>query len=248
MQNIEKDIQAKLNNIQRQKQQFIADVLDAQPTVMYRADDYATMRKLLFDKVKASVIKRFPLYNDKYVLTVEDVQYADPQDVSYLDQKKAILQGMNVGRRLRGRYVLKDAATDKVVSKTQVKTLLKVPYMSDRGTFINSGHQYTFNNIMRLQPGVYTKKHNDDQISAQFNVKKGTGAGFNMKFTPSKGLFQMNRGTANAPAYTVLKDLGVTDQQMQASWGKDLFQLNKQYGTGQKARIAANRIYNYSNL
>lgn len=245
---IASNIQAKLNNIQRQKQQFIADVLQPQPTVMYRADDYATMRKLLFDKVKASVQKRFPLYNDKYVLTVEDVQYADPQDISYADQKKAILQGANVGRRLRGRYILKDAATDKVISKTDIKTLLKVPYMSDRGTFINSGHQYTFNNIMRLQPGVYTKKHNDDQISAQFNVKKGTGAGFNMKFTPSKGLFQMNRGTANAPAYTVLKDLGVTDQQMQASWGKDLFNLNKQYGTGQKARIAANRIYNYNNL
>lgn len=241
-------MQAKLNNIQRQKQQFIADVLDPQPTVMYRADDYATMRRLIFDKVKRAVEKRFPIYNDKYVLSVQNVQYIDPQDVSYMDQKKAIMQGANVGRRLRGSFVLTDAATNKVVSKTEPKTLIKVPYMSDRGTFINSGHEYTFNNIMRLQPGVYTKKHNDDQISAQFNVKKGTGAGFSMRFTPSKGLFQMSRGTANAPAYTVLKDMGVTDQQMEASWGKDLFNLNKEYGTGQKARIAANRIYNYSNI
>ena len=241
-------MQSKLNNIQRQKQQFIADVLDPQPTVMYRADDYATMRRLIFDKVKRAVEKRFPIYNDKYVLSVQNVQYIDPQDVSYMDQKKAIMQGANVGRRLRGSFVLTDAATNKVVSKTEPKTLIKVPYMSDRGTFINSGHEYTFNNIMRLQPGVYTKKHNDDQISAQFNVKKGTGAGFSMRFTPSKGLFQMSRGTANAPAYTVLKDMGVTDQQMEASWGKDLFNLNKEYGTGQKARIAANRIYNYSNI
>lgn len=241
-------IQAKFNNIQRQKQQFIADVLDPQPVTMYRADDYATMRTLIFDKVKKAVQKRFPLYNDKYVLSVEDLQYGDPEEVSYMDQKKAIMEGSNVGRRLRGRYVLKDAATDKVISKTDVKTLLKVPYLSDRGTFINSGHQYTFNNIMRLQPGVYTKKHNDDQISAQFNVKKGTGAGFNMHFIPSKGVFQINRGTANAPAYTVLHDLGVTDQQMEQSWGSDLFKANKQYGTGQKARIAANKIYNYNNL
>ena len=62
-------------------------------------------------------------------------------------------------------------------------------------------------------------------------MKKGTGAGFNMKFTPSRGLFQINRGTANAPAYTVMKDLGVTDEQMKASWGDELFKLNKEYGS-----------------
>lgn len=242
------NVQAVLNNIQRQKQQFIASILDQEKPTLYRADDYPTMRKLIFDKVKTAVTKRFPLYNDKYVLSVQDVDYADPQQVSIKDQKKAILQGANVGRRLRGRFVLTDAATNKVISKTEPKTLLKVPYMTDRGTFINAGHEYTFNNILRLQPGVYAKKNNDDQISAQFNVRKGTGAGFNMRFVPSKGLFQVNRSTANAPAYTVFKDLGVTDDQMKEAWGQQLFKLNKDYGTGQKARIAANRIYNYKNV
>ena len=177
----------------------------------------------------------------------EDLDYYDPAEVSYKEQKQAVLQGRNVGRRLRGRYVLKDAASDKVISQTPVQTIMTVPYMTDRGTFIHSGHQYTFNNIMRLQPGVYTKKNSSDQMSAQFNVKKGTGAGFNMRFVPSKGLFQINRGTANAPAYTVMKDLGVTDQAMEQAWGKQLFKLNKQYGSGQKARISANKIYNYQN-
>ena len=244
----EKILKGKLNGIQRQKMQFIADVLDTDKPVMYRANDYKTMRGLIFDKVKKAVQKRFPLYNDKYVLSVENLEYADPEEVSYKDQKQAILEGKNVGRRLRGSYVLRDAATDKVVSKTPVQTLMKVPYMTDRGTFISNGHEYTFNNIMRLQPGVYSKKNSDDQISAQFNVKKGTGAGFNMRFVPSRGLFQINRGTANAPAYTVLKDLGVTDQQMKKSWGDQLYNANKEYGSSQKARIAADKIYNYNNL
>lgn len=239
-------LQGTVNNIQRQKMQFISDVLDPTPTVMYRADDYKTQRKLIFERVKNAVQKRFPLYNDKYVLQVQNLDYADPQEFSYADQKKAVLQGTSVGRRLRGSYVLRDAATNQVVSRTKPQTLLKVPYMTDRGTFINSGHEYTFNNIMRLQPGVYTRKNNDDDISAQFNVKKGTGAGFSMTFVPSKGVFQISRGTANAPAYTVLKDLGVTDQQMKQTWGDQLYNTNKQYGTGQKARIASNRIYNYN--
>lgn len=241
------NVQGITNNIQRQKMQFIADVLDQDDVQLYRADDYKTMRGLIFDKVKKAVQRRFPIYNDKYVLSVEDLDYSDPAQVSYKDQKQAIMEGKNVGRRLRGRYVLRDAATDKVVSKTAPQTLLTVPYMTDRGTFINSGHQYTFNNIMRLEPGVYAKQNSSDQISAQFNVKKGTGAGFNMRFVPSRGIFQINRGTANAPAYTVMKDLGVTDQQMEQAWGKELFNTNKQYGTGQKARIAADKIYNYQN-
>lgn len=243
----DKIIQGITNNIQRQKMQFIADVLDQDKVTMYRADDYRTMRGLIFDKVKRAVQKRFPIYNDKYVLSVENLDYSDPAQVSYKDQKQAILEGRNVGRRLRGSYVLRDATTDKVISKTAPQTLLTVPYMTDRGTFINSGHEYTFNNIMRLQPGVYAKQNSSDEISAQFNVKKGTGAGFNMRFVPSRGIFQVNRGTANAPAYTVMKDLGVTDEQMQKAWGKELFKTNKEYGTGQKARIAANKIYNYQN-
>lgn len=243
------DFKGVINNIQRQKMQFIAQALDSSKQAeTYRADDFKKQRSLIFNKVQKAVQKRFPIYNDRYVLSVQNLQYADPQDVSYMDQKKAILEGSSIGRRLRGSYVLKDAATDKVISRTAPQTLLKVPYMTDRGTFINSGHQYTFNNIMRLQPGVYTKKNNQDQITAQFNVKKGTGAGFNMRFIPSRGLFQVSRSTANAPAYTVLKDLGVTDQQMMQSWGKQIYQLNRQYGTGQKARLAANKIYNYKNV
>lgn len=241
------ELQGTFNSIQRQAQAFIADILDQQQPQLYRADDYRTMRGLIFDKVKKSVEKRFPLYNNKYVLAVENVQYKDPQQFSYKQQKEAILNGKSLGRRLTGTYVLTDAATGKEISRTNNQTLLNVPYMTDRGTFINSGHEYTFNNIMRLQPGAYAKKNNDDQLTTQFNVKKGTGAGFNMKFVPSRGIFQINRGTANAPAYTVMRDMGVTDEQMKASWGQELFKINKEYGSSQKARIAAKKIYNYSN-
>lgn len=144
------ELKGVFNNIQRQTQAFIADILDQDKPTLYRADDYRTMRKLIFDKVQQSVLKRFPLYNSKYVLSVEDVGYADPDTYSYKDEKDAILNGKSVGRRLRGRYVLKDAATDKVISETGMQTLLSVPYMTDRGTFINNGHEYTFNNILRL--------------------------------------------------------------------------------------------------
>lgn len=42
---------------------------------MYRPDDYTTVRTTLFDNVRNAVTQRFPLYNDKYLLTVENVDY-----------------------------------------------------------------------------------------------------------------------------------------------------------------------------
>lgn len=231
------------SNMIRAQQKFIADVLTEKPTSMYRMDDYPTIRHNLFENVKNAVSKRFPLYNERYTLALEDVDYDDPEDLDIPAQKQAILEGRSCVRRLRGSWVLRDAVTDKVVDKSKRMTLMKVPYMTDRGTFIRNGHEYAFTNIMRMEPGVYTKQK-DDEISAQFNIKKGTGPGFNMRLIPSTGIFQISRGTTNCPAYTVLHDLGVTDEQMQKAWGEELFKKNKEAGSGEKARIAANKIYN----
>lgn len=231
------------SNMLRAKQKFIADILTEKPVSVYSMDDYATIRKTLFDNVKNAVARRFPLYNEKYTLALEDVDYDDPEDMDIDTQKQALLEGRSVTRRLRGSWTLRDANTDKVISKTKRMTLMRVPYMTDRGTFIRNGHEYTFTNIMRMEPGVYTKQKTDE-VSAQFNIKKGTGAGFNMRLMPNTGIFQISRGTMNCPAYTVLHDLGVSDQQMEDAWGTELFRKNKEAGSAEKARISADKIYN----
>ena len=236
------DQPASLANMERARQQFIADVLTPKPKHIYRLDDYKTIRGDLFGNVKDAVMRRFPLYNDKYSLAVEDVDYDDPDDFDVDEQKRALLSGKSMTRRLRGKWVLRDV-NGKVVSQTRRMTLMRVPFMTDRGTFIRNGSEYAFTNIMRLEPGVYTKRKNDE-ISAQFNIKQGTGPGFNMSLNPTTGIFQVKRGTANAPAYTVFHDLGVTDDQMLEAWGNELFEKNKQAGSSDKAITAAQRIYN----
>ena len=120
---------------------------------------------------------------------------------------------------------------------------MNVPYITDRGTFIRNGHEYAFSNIMRMEPGVYTKQR-DDEISAQFNIKKGTGAGFNMFLQPNTGIFKIKRNTTSVPAYTVFRDMGITDEQMKEAWGQELFDKNKAAGSDEKASMAANKIYN----
>ena len=230
-------------NLIQAKQRFISNVLTEKPKQIYRLDDFGTIRKQLYDNVENAVKTRFPLYNDRYTLSLEDVSYDDPEDYTLAEQKKALLEGRSLTRRLRGKWSLKDTGTGKTVSETGRMTLMRVPYMTGRGTFIRNGHEYSFTNIMRLEPGVYTKQK-DGEITAQFNIRKGSGAGFNMRFIPQTGLFQISRGTSNCPAYTVLHDIGVTDEEMEKSWGKELFDKNKAAGIGEKARNAADKIYN----
>lgn len=223
-------------------QKFIADTLTKSPDKVYSLDDYGTIRQLLFDNTKKAVQERFPLVNDRYTLALEDVDYDDPDDIDLTEQKKLLLEGKSSVRRLRGSWVLKDTATGKTVSKTSRMTLLKVPRMTPRGTFIRNGREYVLGSIMRLEPGVYCKRGTED-VSAQFNIKQGTGQGFSMSLNPKTGVFRMTRGTTNAPAYTVLRDMGVTDDQMKEAWGQEIFDNNKKAGLGDKARIAADRLY-----
>jgi len=238
------DIEGALKNQMRAQQKFISNTLAKGKDVkIFRMDDYPTIRKVLFDNVQKAIKQRFPLYNDRYTLAVEDVGYDDPEDVSIQDQKKAILEGTSCSRRLRGTWVLRDAKTDKEVSRTRRMTLMQVPYITDRGTFIRNGHEYAFSNIMRMEPGVYTKQRSDE-VSAQFNIRKGTGAGFHMMLQPNTGIFRIKRETSTAPAYTVFRDMGVTDEQMKEAWGQELFDKNKAAGSDEKARIAANKLYN----
>lgn len=232
-----------LSNLTRATQQFIADVLTEKPDKLYRLDDYGTIRSIIFDNVKDAVTKRFPLRNNRYTLSVEDVDYDDPEDVSLDEQKRMLLEGKSSARRLRGSWVLRDATNDKEISRTRRMTIMRVPRISDRGTFIRNGKEFCIGNIMRLEPGVYTRK-SPDAIGAQFNIKQGTGSGFHMRLNPESGLFTFRRGSTNVSAYAVLHDLGVTDEEMKETWGQDIFNKNKQAGISDKAKSMADKIYN----
>ena len=226
------------------RQKYIASVLTDKLEDTWDPLDFPTVRKKLYANTVESLKKRFPLYNDKYELGLENVEYIDPEDFSLKDQKRAIMEGKTLGRRIRGVWTLKDIATGKVIEKTKPMTLLKVPYLTERGTFIRNGSEYTFSNILRLQPGVYTRRKDQDEILAQFNAKQGTGTRIDMVFKPSTGVFQFRKGTLNVPAYTVLKDYGITDDQLKNAWGDELWKMNMNAASNQRARSAADKFYN----
>lgn len=61
-------------------------------------------------------------------------------------------------------------------SETAKIKILDLPILTDRGTFIVQGKDYSVFNQSRLLPGVYTRRTNDsDAVFADFNLAKGLG-------------------------------------------------------------------------
>ena len=213
------------------RQTFLAELKDQKP---YRYDitDYDAIRQATYDNVLTAVKQRFPLVNDQYELAVEDVDYEPKAEFGLKEQKEAILNGSSLGRRLKGRWVLRDRRTGDPVSRTNRMTLLNVPYITPRGTYIRNGHEMVINHVMRLVPGAYARRKANGGYEAHVNVEQGTGQQFKVEMDPSSGVFSLRRGTVNARLYPVMRSLGVTDDELRDAWGDELLIANKKASTG----------------
>lgn len=198
-------------------------------------DDYPKIRRQIFDKTLASVTSAFPYKNERFTIGLKDVRYKDTDDVPYKDQKTIILSGKSLVKPLVGKYTLTDNATGQQVSESGYRTIINVPYLTERGTYIRSGTEYSVAKQMRLVPGVYTRKTSDGMLEAQVNTKPGTGVMFRLVFEPETALFYLKMGTRRLPFYPIATRMGLTDRQMQTAWGDEVFNKNKMKATAPHA-------------
>lgn len=106
-------------------------------------------------------------------------------------------------------------------------TLMKVPVLTQRGTFIHNGSEYTTMNQARLLPGIFTRRKATGELESHFNVQRGTGNSFRVHLEPDTGLFKMAIGQASLRLYSLLHDLGIPDEKLEAAWGSELLAKNK---------------------
>ncbi|MFN9112784.1 MAG: hypothetical protein ACK5XN_22190, partial [Bacteroidota bacterium] len=193
----------------------------AQPE-MRRFDDYSTIRRNIMDGVRKAVAARFPLANARYTVEAADVDYTGAPEYTLKDQQKALMQGQSLYMPLRGHLVMKDNATGAVIDKTDKPvTLARVPYLTPRGTFISNGSEYVVTNQSRLLPGPFVRRRKSGEYEAHFNTVPGKGRGFRMALMPDTGKFVVEIGQSVAPAYPMFRALGVTDDELEKTWGKD---------------------------
>ena len=136
------------------------------------------------------------------------------------------MRGSNLEHKLQGEWNLIDKTTGETVDKHKT-VVAHVPYLTERGTFIYKGNEYTVANQMRLKPGVYTRVKDNGIIEAHVNTRSGTGPSFRLYMEPQTGIFRLAIGQSNLKLYPILKAMGVSDQQMSDSWSKELLAQNQ---------------------
>jgi DNA-directed RNA polymerase subunit beta len=191
--------------------------------------DVSALRSNIFDRAHQSASTLEPLSNDLYSLHLHDVQYTGPERFSKTDQKRAILTGQSLNRRLTGTWTLLDNKTQQPVA-TRQGTIAHVPYLTDAGTFINRGVEYTLAHQMRLRPGVYTREKDNGELEAHVNTLPGKGRSHRYFLDPKTGVLNINIGQAKIPLLPLLKVLGASDQDIRKAWGNEIYSVNAQKG------------------
>ena len=211
-----------------QPAKFIDKITAAPSDELISFDDFDKRRELVFNSVKEATRQRFPLSNERYSLELEDVDYEQPDKTySIKEQKDAILGGRTLSKQLKGRFVLKDVETGKVIEKGGRRVIANVPYLTPRGTFIRNGNESVMINQMRMVPGAYSRKTNDGKFETFVNVKQGTGTQFKLQFDPATAQFNFRAAGRKVPAYPIFKAMGIDDDTLKKAWGEDILNKNK---------------------
>jgi DNA-directed RNA polymerase beta subunit len=176
-------------------------------------------------------------------LELAHLHIADKPKYTLAEQREALLNDRLLARRLRGDVRLVDETTNKVIDERKKLTLARLPYLTQRNTFISNGSEYAPVMQSRLLPGAYTRRRDSGDLEVHFNTRPGTGPAMRVTLDPATGQYRLKVGTSNLHAYSVFKDMGVTDEELEARWGKEILAANKaKYSKDAVARAYAKAI------
>jgi DNA-directed RNA polymerase beta subunit len=202
-----------------------------------RANVFKTAKEAFAEKLSG-------LESHNYILKAKDLHYPDPdKGFTIAEQKKAILERRDLTVPLRGTLSLIDKRTGTEVAKKET-VIAHIPYITARNTSIYNGSEYAAVNQQRLLPGVYTRIKDSGESEAHINVESGTGAGARLVFEPAKETFTYTVQNTKVPLYGILRDLGVSDTEMEKAWGKEIFHKNKNTYTGSEIDKLHDKIFN----
>jgi len=195
-------------------------------------DDVDTQKKWIDN----GIIEAFKdkLYKGKNITLAIRNPVIKEKEYTLDDQKKALLGKRSLSRSIIADVELLDNETGKVLEK-QTKTIAMAPYHTGRNTTISNGNSFNNpSNQLRLEPGAYTRKKANDEIETHFNLVSGTGSGFRINMDPQSGVFGFRLGTSNVKLYSLLKAMGISDDELKKQWGIDIFNVNKTTSAGAK--------------
>lgn len=185
--------------------------------------------KSLQDRVQDAVKTYFPFEGRAKKLVLHSIAFdesgAARDDIR--SQEAAKEQKKTWGAAVYGDVSLVDKATGRELDRTKIK-LLTLPKPTSRYSYIVDGSEWQVDNLWRLRSGVYAHIKQNGELETEFNLAKPFAGKPRIKipFDPESRKFQFQWGTYKPSLYSVLKVLGVQDEDMKKAWGPDIYKAN----------------------
>lgn len=187
--------------------------------------DHKTTRKWLMEDTLSSLGKRFPIEDKDYRLELGNIRPEGPQEFGMGRQKNALMRDEQLRIPIKGTWKLTHKASGQVLDEKD-DTVMHLPYLTDRGTMLYGGNEYSAANQARLRAGVYARRKKSGEIESFYNVKAGTGRSFRVWLEPQTGVFKVNIGQSNIPLYPLMQAMGVKDVDLNKAWGGEILAAN----------------------
>jgi DNA-directed RNA polymerase subunit beta' len=132
------------------------------------------------------------------------------------------------GVPVRADLKLVDKVTGKTVEEKKGAILARLPKLTNRYSYIVKGSEYQVDHLFRLKSGIYARVQANGDLESEFNLAKSpTGRGFSIHLDQAKKKLSLLYGDAHIALYPILKSMGVADDDLEKSWGKEIFLANK---------------------
>jgi DNA-directed RNA polymerase subunit beta' len=181
--------------------------------------------EVLKQRTAETVKAHFPVEGAKQTLVAKKVWVEDKKHIDDIEgQLDARLKGRSWSVPVKAQIELRDNKTGKVKDRKTV-TVAQLPKVTNRYSHIVDGNEWQVSNQFRLKSGVYTRVKDNGELTSQWNLAKGRG--FSMDFDPESKKMTLGYGTSNIPLYPVLKTMGVSDDDIERRWGKEVLAANR---------------------
>ena len=181
--------------------------------------DFEQQYEDLKRKTVESIRNLFPIKGKVREISVENIQVKDAPIDDYESQLDIRMKQGSLTSAVTGTVILKEG--NKVISKANMR-LANVPRITQRGSYLIDGNEYQVPIQARLRPGVFHRVKDNQELESFINLK-----GFQSKilFDPEKVNFLFNIGTVNIKLLPLLHGLGLSRQQIEAAWGKEVYEI-----------------------
>lgn len=141
-------------------------------------------------------------------------------------QKKYKLEDRSLVASLTGDVRILDNKTGKVLDSRNKHTLLQIPHITERGSYILQGTERQVINQLRWRPGIYASFTPDNNVKVVLNT---SAAGTYQVMLDRESLVMTFRvgTTTNFPIYSVLTAVGLNDVEIKSLLGQRIYDINR---------------------